>query len=59
MIINVLFVKTISNKSGNTYDKILRLKSDNVFANIISGNGSKGLIQGAELWNSNLQKENS
>ncbi|WP_338582794.1 hypothetical protein [Mycoplasmopsis cynos] len=58
-IINMLFVKTISDNIGNTYDKILRLKSDNVFANIISGNGSKGLIQGAELWNSNLQKENS
>ncbi|UWV81431.1 hypothetical protein [Mycoplasmopsis cynos] len=59
MIINMLFVKTISDNNGNTYDKILNLKSDNVFANIISGNLPKGLIQGAELWNSNLQKENS
>ncbi|WAM07628.1 hypothetical protein [Mycoplasmopsis cynos] len=38
MIINMLFVKTISDNNGNTYDKILNLKSDNVFANIISGN---------------------
>ncbi|WAM07613.1 hypothetical protein [Mycoplasmopsis cynos] len=43
----------------NTYQKILKLKDNDAFKNIITGLGSKGLIENGQLWNSNLTYENA
>ncbi|CCP24399.1 coiled-coil domain-containing protein [Mycoplasmopsis cynos] len=58
-LINQLLGQTISDEHGNTYQKILKLKDNDAFKNIITGSGSKGLIENGQLWNSNLTYENA